>query len=56
MGFLSTVEVKWIESGAIFVLFLALALVSKFILNLIMHIFAKRTKTIIDDLIVESLK
>ena len=31
-------------------------MVSKFILNMIMRIFAKRTKTILDDLIVDSLK
>jgi len=58
MGFLHSGVpwVKWAQSGAIFIFFLVLAMVSKFILNMIMRIFAKRTKTILDDLIVDSLK
>ena len=47
--------VKWIISGGIFAFFLLLAFASKFILGFIARIFTKKTKTIIDDLIVEAL-
>jgi small-conductance mechanosensitive channel len=47
--------VKWVISGGIFVLFLLLAFVSKYILGFVARIFTKKTKTIIDDLIVEAL-
>lgn len=47
--------VKWVISGGIFAFFLLLAFASKYILGFIARIFTKKTKTIIDDLIVEAL-
>jgi small-conductance mechanosensitive channel len=57
MEFLSSGEpwVKWVISAGIFALFVLLAFASRFILNGIMHPFAKRTKTILDDLIIKAL-
>ncbi len=57
MEFLTSGEpwVKWVVSGGIFAIFLLVALASKFILNSVVGLFTRRTKTILDDLIVKSL-
>jgi small-conductance mechanosensitive channel len=56
-NFFSSTEpwVKWVISGGIFALFLLLAFASRYILGFIARIFTKKTKTVIDDLIVEAL-
>jgi small-conductance mechanosensitive channel len=57
MSFFSSNEpwVQWAISGGIFLIFLLLAFASKWILTTIVGMFTKRTKTILDDLIVNAL-
>jgi len=47
---------NWLISIIIVVIFIALAFASRYILEFIMRFAARRTKTILDDLIVEALK
>ena len=47
--------VKWLISGGILAIFLLVAFVSKYILNLFMKVFVKKTKTILDDLVIQAL-
>lgn len=46
---------KWVISAGIFVIFLLLAFLSRFILNVFVRMFTKHTKTVLDDLIVHAL-
>jgi len=57
MDFFSSNEpwVKWVISAGVFVIFLLIAFASRFILIGIMRLFTRRTKTILDDLIIRAL-
>ncbi|HJX35365.1 MAG TPA: hypothetical protein VJ280_00225, partial [Dehalococcoidales bacterium] len=46
---------KWLVSGGIVVIALLLAFLSKYIIGAIVKPFTKKTKTIIDDLIIEAV-
>lgn len=48
--------VRWAISGGIFLLFLGIAFASRFILDRLRALFAHRTKTRLDDLILRSLR
>ena len=47
--------VRWATAGAIMVVFIILALLSRFVMSGIMRLVAHRTKTQLDDMIVHAL-
>jgi small-conductance mechanosensitive channel len=53
---LDTVWEQWIFSGCIFVLFIGLAFLSRFLMEILLKLVAHRTKTNLDDMIVKAMK
>ena len=53
---IDTVWGQWAFSGCIVLVFIALAFISRFLLQILLKLVAHRTKTNLDDMIIEALK